>query len=99
MDQPCSGEVVVLRLHASGTRCSITLEDGATGTDFELAFEDAGGIRLLVGSDDLTRWLMKKGQLWALRQIRSMLESAAGGQMPTLPHRLRDYTEDVPTDG
>lgn len=88
MGQPSSDEVMVLELEALGDRCLLALEDGEARSVFELRFEDAGGIRLLVGSDGLTRWLMGRGKLWALSPIRSLVDGAVSGRLPELPYRL-----------
>ena len=90
MAQSYSDEVIVVHLRAHGMRCSISIEDDGAISSFDLEFQSAGGIGLLVGSDELTRWLMKRGKLWALRQIRELVESSTRGQMPALPQRLRD---------
>lgn len=88
MDQPFSDRLVVVQLKAVAERYSLILEDGQARGDFELWFEDAAGIRLLVGADDLTRWLMRRGKLWALPPIRRLLDGAVVGRVPMLPCRL-----------
>ncbi len=92
MGQSSFDEVVVVSLRTTGTQCMISLEDGDSRREFTLAFVDANGIPLLVGADDLTKWLMGRGKLWALQHIRELLESAIGGRIPSLPHRLRSPT-------
>jgi hypothetical protein len=96
MVQLSSDEVVVVAVRAAGDLCWLSIDGGETVAEFELRFRAVDGIRVLTGADPLTRWLMGKGQLWALPQIRQLADRAVSGCVPSLPLHLENNEDNAP---
>jgi hypothetical protein len=91
MARQSSDSVTVLSAQLEESICVVRLAESENGSVvFKLEFEDANGIRVLKGADALTRWLMSRGQLWALQRIRDLAELVVAGQEVALPRHLKN---------
>lgn len=96
MGPSSSGELQLFAVLSNDGAFVVVIGHAEPEAEFRLGIEDADGIRVLVGADDLTRWLMKRGQLGALQPLQRLVGALADGVIPTLPHRL---VEGPPSSG
>ncbi|MFO0697354.1 MAG: hypothetical protein U0230_27500 [Polyangiales bacterium] len=88
MEQQSSDELRVLSADASDVGCKVELQVGGERCTFLLAFEETKGIRVMVGADDLCRWLRAHGKLWALSDLRDLAQRTLDGLPVRIPTSL-----------
>jgi hypothetical protein len=85
MDQSSSDRLVVRGIDRLSDGFILTLEDADGDAQFALRLEDVDGIALLVGTESLSKWLAKNGQLWALSPIHSLIKDAVQNTIIEVP--------------